>query len=247
MRAGPSVRIAATMVLLAGTASGCIDFLEPEELDPRRGELRVDLLVTDTADARAQIGGRLLRARGEDGMLVPVLDSTLRLFGRTLAPEPGGGKDALTYRADWSLTVAERDRDRIRLEGPVTDASRGRAHLTFPLIARAGPDSVAPAEDGDLRLPLAPGSADAYGNVESLSWSLVVSADSGPSLLIMRGTGRPPDTLRIARNLLATNSSRAPVEALFWTRMHARRSSESLSYELQFNATTAVDWRVFLE
>lgn len=248
MRAGSHLRLGTLLGLaLAAPASGCVDFLEPEELEPRRGELRVQLLVTDTAEARAEIEGRMVRPRGDDGREVQIPDSTLRLFGRTLAPRPAGAEDFLRYRADWRLSASEFDRDRISLEGPGIGAAGERVAIAFPLITRAGPDSVAPDGDGDLRLPLSSGSADAYGNVGSLSWTLVISEEgSEASLLILRGTGRPPDTLRVARNLLEGSASGGPVEALFWTRMHTRRSGGELPYDLQFDATVAVDWRVLL-
>lgn len=263
----PTAATIATAVLaLAAAASGCIDFLEPGELEPRRGELQVELLVTDTApgeaEAAAEVEGRFVRPRGADGTPVPVPDSTLRILGRTLPSEPDGADDdVLTYRADWRLTAGERDRDRMSVEGPVAggDGNGGggagngegagdRVRITFPLIARAGPDSAAPAPGEDLRLPLDPGSDDAWENVGSASWTLVVAEEGADvSLLIMSGSGRPPDALRVARELLERNRTGAPVEALFWTRMNARRSGGDLPYDLQLDATVAVGWRVVLE
>ncbi len=264
--AGTTAATATAVVALAATASGCIDFLEPGELEPRRGHLRVELLVTDTAEAgaeaTAEVEGRFVRPRGADGRLVPVPDSTLRILGRSLPPEPGGADDdVLTYRADWRLAAGERDRDRMTLEGPVaggagngeSGAGNGedagaRVRITFPLIARAGPDSAAPPPGEDLRLPLDTGSDDAWENVGSASWTLVVAEEGADvSLLIMTGSGRPPEALRIARDLLERNRTGAPVEARFWTRMNARRSEGDLPYDLQFDATVAVDWRVVLE
>lgn len=257
--AGTTAATATAVVALVAMASGCIDFLEPGELEPRRGDLRVELLVTDTAEAgaeaAAEVEGRFVRPRSADGRLVPVPDSTLRILGRSLPPEPGGADDdVLTYRADWRLAAGERDRDRMTLEGPVAGgAGNGggageRVRITFPLIARAGPDSAAPPPGEDLRLPLDTGSDDAWENVGSASWTLVVAEEGADvSLLIMTGSGRPPEALRIARDLLERNRTGAPVEALFWTRMNARRSGRDLPYDLQLDATVALGWRVVLE
>lgn len=232
----------------AALAGGCIDFLEPEELEPRTGELRVDLLVRDTGRTAVEIEGRLLRARGDDGRLAPVTDSALRLFGRALPPDSVGDGEVFRYRAEWTLTADERELPAVEFEGPAAGADGTRARLTLPLIDQAGPDTVALEEGRDLRLPLDPGSPDAYGNVGTLAWTLVVSGASGRSLLIMKGTGRPPDTLRVARSLLDQEEGSSagdpgdPVRAEFWIDMNARRSPPGLPHHLVLDATVAVAW-----
>jgi hypothetical protein len=76
---------------------------------------------------------------------------------------------------------------------------------------------------------------------------VVAEEGADVSLLIMTGRGRPPEALRVARDLLERNRTGAPVEALFWTRMNTRRTGGDLPYDLQFDATVAVAWRVVLE
>lgn len=233
---------------LALLASGCLNFQEPEELGARDGELTVQLFVTDTLPVTADVSARFLRPRGEDGRYGELADPSVRVFDRTVQPDTGEHVGELFYAAPLTLTQAELDRSTIRVEGPVVEAGRPRLGVTLPFLRRSGPDSLVLADDEDLALPLDLGSGEAYAGLSDLSWLLVVESDqSERSLISVRASGQPPDTLRISRDLLEPLSSGTVLEVRFGGRMNVVRTSADVSYDGQFDATMVVHWTVAVE
>lgn len=230
-----------TVLLATGTAA-CVDFVDPE---PRPTQLLASLLLEDGKEApTARLLGSVTAATPSEGPPAALLEP-VRVWDRSVSPEPGTTPGVLRYRDEWTPSEEDLASGRVTFSWPPLDGGTRPPPLIIPLTRRAGPDSLALGPGEDLELPLLVGRDPPVGSApasESISWFLQVQedADVGRSLVSASGRGAPPDTLGVSASLLGDGSTPLRVE------VQVSRSAEAAAtdYPVRFTVVTRLRWTV---
>lgn len=243
------MKLARAAPLLAALLTGCLNFHEPET-EARRGRLDLYLYHSGTAGGFV-VEGVMRMARGPDGQVEALADSTVHVLGQSLEPvETDDTAAALAYRRQWSSVPDAGESSRIRIEGPPAGEDRSRVGLSLPFIRPSGPDSLVVEPGADVRLPISTGPPDAYRHVWTMSWRLTVSGTPEHDLKnhhTLEGTGAPPDTLDLQYELLQPESGGAVRVIGLRVELTSERREDTLPYDVTASATGELRWRVILE
>lgn len=233
-------------VVCAAGAAACLDFVEPE---PRPTRLLASLILEDGKEVpTARLQGSVTAGAAADGPPAALLEP-VRVWDRSVSPEPGTTPGILRYQDEWIPSEENLASGRVTFSWPPIGGEPTPAPpLTVPLTWRAGPDSLALGPGEDLELPLLVGPDPPVGSApasESISWFLQVEEDGdvGRSLVSASGRGAPPDTLRVSASLLGDGSTPLGVE------VQVSRSAEAAAtdYPVRLTVVTRLHWTVSLD
>ena len=190
------------MVVLAGVTACGLEFSEPVLDTPAL--VRVIVTLTDSAPAgEARVSGSLWPGYDADGAVRTLTDSSIRVMGRTIAPNAGLPTDTpsdIVYAESWGLDP-EAPLGPVELEAPTIQGIGETAPLrriTPPW--RLGPANVTVRVDSALRLDLTTGAVPADTVFEH--WELLVVKD-GRSVARLGATGSVPSRIEVPWALLS--------------------------------------------
>ncbi len=230
--------------MLALLALGCgLDFSAP--LSDTSARLTVHLELVDSLGlGEARLSGSLWPGFTASGNVRFLLDSSLTLLGRRIAPsrtEPPDTLRGIPYAANWSLD-ADVPPGEVTLQAPDVPGV-GEPPPLFALTPpwRAGPADLTVSVGSPLTLTLLTGAADEALNE---SWHLgIVSAD-GQYVGQIASTGPTPATIEIPAVLLAPLGFGGKIHLVIQQTIQRPQGSR---YAATFLVTTRHVWSVTVQ
>lgn len=240
------------LLLAAAALGGCmgLDFVEIEALDAgRRSSVSVSVSVTDpgralTDSIRAE--GQLDPGHGANGRPPRILDDTLRVAGRAIAPIPlTEGMDPLVrqYEAQWSVPRGLLADGEVEVKLPRVAGREfpfAAAALTFPAALGSDTMTIAPGAGFELRVrPPRAGTMPAPGEER---WNL--SVERGNRRFSAQGDGSLPERIAVPAEWIPADTARL-VRVHLWTlRNWYGVAATPDSSQAAVNAAALMRWRI---
>lgn len=236
-------RLAASALLLATGAAGCLDIADPVEPEPGPGSFQASVALRDGEPPVVELTAAFDPGVDVDGEVRSPAEPALEFLGTTAEPSGGEGR-TLRYRSIDTLDAAGPERATLEMKGPRLSAERPRTGLSVPLIWRDGPRSVEPPDGGDLELPLR-GTGATEDEDLRLSWRLEVTGSGEPGFLFT-SSGRAviPDTLEVPAEVLETAGTGNTLRADLRIQVTIRAPPEETGYQTLLRVSVRLEWRV---
>lgn len=207
------------LLLAAAALGGCmgLDFVEIEPLDARRrSTVVVHVMVTDPGRMPVDslhVTGELHPGQDAEGRSPRILDDTLHVAGRAVAPNPlADGQDPRTrqYKAQWAVARGLLTEGQVELRLPRVAGREfpfAAAALTFP--SAIGSDTLTIAPGAGFELRVRPAGAGTLPAPSDQHWNLSVERGAGrfsaagagtlPERIVVPAEWIPADTATLVR------------------------------------------------
>jgi hypothetical protein len=240
------------LLLAAAALGGCmgLDFVEIKALDPgRRSAVAVSVSVADPGRALTdsiRVGGQLDPGQDANGRPARILDDTLRVAGRAIAPIPlEEGMDPLLrqYEAKWSVPRALLADGEVEVRLPRVAGREfpfAAAALTFP--AALGSDTMTVAPGAGFELRVRPPRAGTMQAPDEQRWNL--SVERGDRRFSAEGDGSLPERIVIPAEWIPADTARLVRVHLWMQRNWYGVAATPDSSQAVLNASAVMRWRI---
>ncbi|MBD0319411.1 MAG: hypothetical protein ICV87_03695 [Gemmatimonadetes bacterium] len=241
-----------TLLLAAAVLSGCmgLDFVPIEPLDAaRRASIVVHVMVADPGRASTdtlRVVGELNPGQDAKGRSPRIVDDTLHVAGRAIAPTPPSeGSDPLArqYEAQWAVPRALLADGQVEVRLPRVAGRElpfAAAALAFP--AALGSDSLVIAPGAGFELRVRPAGAGTLPVPSEQRWNL--SVERGERRFAAQGEGPPPERIFVPADWIPADTARLVRVQLGMQRNWYGLAATPDSSQTVLAASALMRWRI---